>query len=248
MPDDQDSIVLMNKQLSIILVSVGAFLGVLLSWQFASNVTSDSNFVADEVVARESLIKEFLDEQAYFQSRIVFLRKEIEKEQELIKSQSNQSSLDTLNKLKAALGLTEISGAGLEITLSDNPVSVREGDESNGKNLIQAADIRDVVNVLNAASSDGISVNGQRVISSSPISSVGTTILVNNSYISPPFVISAVGDRELIIQRLGSRNLLPELYKRIKENKIGIKISLKDWLRVPIYNGDLRYNYITLVE
>jgi len=219
-----------------------------MSWQFASDAPSDSNFLADEISARENLIKGFLDEQTYLQSRIVFLRKEIEREQDLIKSQGTESSLTELEKLKRILGLSEITGKGLEVTLNDSPIAVRQGEDISSKGLIQAADIRDVVNLMNAASADAISVNGQRIIASSPISSVGTTILVNNSYISPPFVVSAIGDPEIMIQRLSNRAALPELYKRVQESKVSMKVSLREWVRIPIYNGDLKYNYINLVE
>ncbi|PIR54666.1 hypothetical protein COU74_05255 [Candidatus Peregrinibacteria bacterium CG10_big_fil_rev_8_21_14_0_10_36_19] len=238
----------MNKQISVVLVAAGICFGVLMSWQFASDAPSDSNFLADEISARENLIKGFLDEQTYLQSRIVFLRKEIEREQDLIKSQGTESSLTELEKLKRILGLSEITGKGLEVTLNDSPIAVRQGEDISSKGLIQAADIRDVVNLMNAASADAISVNGQRIIASSPISSVGTTILVNNSYISPPFVVSAIGDPEIMIQRLSNRAALPELYKRVQESKVSMKVSLREWVRIPIYNGDLKYNYINLVE
>lgn len=237
----------MNKYFSSILAGVGVIVGVLFAFQMKSNPLSDSNFVVDEVAARQDLIKGFLDEQSYLQSRIVFLRGEIEEQQELIKSKITSASLERLQSLKKDIGLTNVSGRGIEITLEDGSYVLRDG-ESQNDGLIQAADIRDIVNILNASSVQAISVNGQRVVASSPISSVGTTILVNNSYLSPPFAISAVGDPDVVIQRLSNQSLLPELYERVRDKKVNMRIAVRENLLVPIYNGDFKYEYINTVE
>src|SRR5690606_30062919 len=128
-----------------------------------------------------------LDEQSYLQSRIVSLRKQIEDAEGLIEDHTQTVNFEIIEELKRDIGLTEVKGEGLEIIMGD---------------MAQASDIRDIINILNAASADAISINGQRIISNSSISSVGTTILINNAHIAPPFLITAVGDSDLMLQRL----------------------------------------------
>ncbi len=226
----------------------GLGIGILLAWQFNSDILVSSNFPVDEIEARESLMKDMLDEQSYLQSRIVSLRKDIEEAQTEIEEQTKDTNLSLLDSLKKEIGLTEEKGAGLEVTLNDSPLAIREGADVNEKNLVQASDIRDVINILFASNAQAISVNKQRIIATSPITSVGKTILVNNAYIAPPFVISAIGDQEIMLQRLQTESLLPSIYTRSKSGNISFKITKKNTITIPIYNGDLKTKYLNLVE
>lgn len=228
------------------LAVTGMIAGLLLSWQFHTEVPVESSFATDSVHARDDLIKKFLDEQSYLQSRIVSLRKQIEKDQDKIEIQTESINLEFLESLKKDVGLTEVSGVGLEITLNDSPLALKEG--ATDQDRVQASDIRDIVNILNAASAEAISVNDQRVVANSPISAVGTTILINNSHVAPPFNILVVGDPDLILERLLNRTLLPAIYNKKMKSKVVFEISKKSRVTVPIYNGDFQVNYINLVE
>lgn len=238
----------MKKRYIAIFLILGAIIGILLTLQFLSRVPTGGAFLTDELQAKESLIKDFLNEQSYLQSRIVFLRKEIESSQNIIQQHTQTTNLSLLDSLKKDVGLTEIQGKGLDILIDDSPFALRKGANVSDIELVQAADIRDVINVLFASKAEAISVNNQRIIATSPITSVGTTILINNAYIAPPFTISAIGDMDLMIQRLLNEKLLSALYERCAKYKIIFKITKKDWVTVPIYNGNLKYNYINLVE
>lgn len=239
---------MMNKNSLATFLGIGLIMGLLLTWQFQTKIPIEGNFPGDEVQAREELLKSFLDEQSYLQSRIVILRKELADSQNAINDQTKNANFELLEGLKKNIGLTEVSGTGLEVLLDDSPLASRKGALVTDASLVQASDIRDVVNLLNAASADAISINNQRVIATSSISSVGTTILVNNSIIAPPFTISAVGDTEIILQRLLNESLLPEIYERREKSNIVFEIYKKNSLTIPIYNSDLKVNYLNLVE
>jgi len=194
------------------------------------------------------LIKEYLDEQSYLQSRIVSLHEKIDGTEAGLQSQAEVANVEILNELKEDVGLAETRGKGLEILLDDSPLTLREGADVSDIYLVQASDIRDIVNILNAANAQAISVNNQRIISTSPISSVGTTILINNSQTAPPFTISAVGDTDMILERIQNDSLLNSLFDRVVKNKLVFQATIKEWVSVPIYNGDLKVNYLNLVD
>ncbi|MFH1284493.1 MAG: DUF881 domain-containing protein [Candidatus Peregrinibacteria bacterium] len=238
----------MGKKFLIVLLITGFLVGLLITWQVLSSASVSSDYPTDEVSARDSLLKSYLDDQSYMQSRIVSLRKQIEDSQNDIASLSEVNNLSVLDGLKNNVGLTEVRGSGVEILIDDSPFALRSGSSVSDSELVQASDIRDIVNVLNAAGAQAVSVNNQRIIASSPISSVGTTLLVNNSYIAPPFNISAVGDTELMLQRLLNETLLSSLYDRSAKFKLVFEISVKEWITIPIYNGDLKVNYLNLVD
>lgn len=226
----------------------GLVVGLLATLQFKTKIPIAGGFPSDEVVAKQDLLKSFLDEQSYLQSRIVSLRKELVKTQDVIDAQTEVANFDRLEALKRDIGLTEVRGEGLQILLGDSPVAIRSGAEASDVHLIQASEIRDVVNILFASGADAVSVNNQRVIATSPISSVGTTILVNNSHIAPPFTIRAVGDTEIMLQRLLNRDSLPAIYEKMRKQGIKFEILKKNVVVIPMYNGDLRTKHINLID
>jgi len=230
-----------------IIAAVVIILGII-SWQTSFNTSIGRQFFEGEQETKDALIKDYLDEQSYLQSRIVFLRKEIEDSQKNVEALSENSNLEILEKLKRDVGLSEVQGEGLEILLNDSPDAERGGVELTADQLIQASDLRDIVNILYSADASAVAINKQRVISTSTISSIGTTILVNNTYLAPPFTISVVGDKEIMLQRLLNKDLLPSIYERSKKFKLRFQIYVKKLVTIPIYNGDLKVNYINLVE
>lgn len=238
----------MKKSFIFIFLGVGLIAGILLVRQFAGGISVDEILPVGELQAKEDLFKDFLDEQTYLQSRIVSLREQIETAENEIAVQSKIASISFLDDLKEDVGLSEVNGNGIEILLDDSPFALREGFEVSDIDLVQAADIRDIVNILYAANARAISVNNQRIVATSPISSVGTTILINNAHTAPPFTISAVGDKDLILQRLQNDSLLASLFERASKNEVVFQVSVKEWVSIPIYNGDIKVNYLNLIN
>ena len=47
-------------------------------WQFNTPLSISGGYLSDEVVAKDELMKDFIDEQSFLKSRIVSLREDIE--------------------------------------------------------------------------------------------------------------------------------------------------------------------------
>lgn len=227
----------------VVFIASGVFIGLLVTAQFRSAVPS-SSYLSDEIAVQKQLIRSFIDDQALLKSRIVALRDEINKNQERMQSNTEKNSLDTLKNLKKDVGLETAKGGGVEIILDDGAFVNREKIENLDQSLIHASDLRDIVNLLRSAKVDAISINDQRIIASTPITSVGNTILVNNFHLLPPFNIIAIGDPELISRRLTDSTALPDLQNRVKNLKIQYSFLLKNSLIVPVYNGNFSLKYI----
>ena len=105
-----------------------------------------------------------------------------------------------------------------------------------------------MVNVLNSVDVDAIAINKQRIISTSVISSLGNSILINNSQTTPPFTITVIGDSDIILQRLLDDSILPGIYEKLSNDNIIFTIYKKNLVKVPIYNSDLKTNLINLSE
>lgn len=238
----------MVKKLTIAFAAVGILIGVMLTFQFKTLMPASSGFAADEAAARENLFKEFLDEQLYLQDKIIKLREDISAKESDLSSKTETINLEALDGLKKEIGLSEIRGMGLQITLADGKNAKRLEANVSDTDLVQAADIRDLINILFASNADAIAINDQRVIANSAISSVGTTVLVNNAYVTPPFEISAVGDSDIMLQRILNDSLLKALHERNRKQNVVMKIVVKKLMTIPIYSGDLKTKYLNLVN
>jgi len=223
--------------LMISFIVTGIFIGMLVISQFQSYVVANT-FVVDELKTQKELLNSFDADRKQLNSQISSLRQKIA----ITRKNSitnNSNLLDTLDKLKQQVGLTQIIGKGVAIKLNDG------SGASNGRtqSFIYSADLRDMVNLLRTAQVNAISINGQRVLASTPINSVGGIILVNKVQVAPPFIIDVVGNLELITSRLNDRNEYPDLFDRIKNKKVDFIIQTNNRLIIPAYDGDFSLKY-----
>ena len=88
-----------------------------------------------------------------------------------------EEKLSNANKL---LGLTELTGTGVIVTLADND-TINMALVGNGNDyVVHDGDLMEVVNELKNAGAEAISINGQRITSITAISCQGTVITVNS--------------------------------------------------------------------
>ena len=167
------------------------------------------------------------------------------KEKELSYLISNASTNDSisselseeLEKVNAEIGLTTLRGEGIIITLED-------GDSSNSlsslDSVVHDSDLISVVNELCTAGAEAISINGERIVSTTPITCIGNVIKINDEKIGTPFEICAIGSKE----RLNGAMTMPGRYLDYR-SKQGIKVSIKksDSVIVSRYNGILKFEY-----
>lgn len=229
-------------KVQIVFIITGAFIGLLVTAQLKSAIPP-SSYPYDKFQVQQELVKSYNDEQALLKSKILNLRKQIEDKQKESGETIQKNNLDVLSELKKEIGLESIKGMGMEMVIDDGVFAKRDSSK-NLESLVNAADLRDIVNLLFSAQFKGVAINGHRVIASTPINSVGNTILVNNSNVLPPFVIVGIGDTDLLTPRLNDPKTLSDLRKRVKSQKIRFTFSEKDNLFLPIYSGDFQLKYI----
>lgn len=235
----------MTTRLSTIFVLLGIIIGVFFAAQFRTEIPLDGAFPADQYAARQNLIKDYVDEQGVLRNQIGNLNRQVDEQQKKNQATLSSAKLSRLDDLKTEAGMTAVSGRGLQIDLADSPGANRESANIAPEALVQAADIRDIVNLLRTGHPDAISINNQRILPTTSISAVGPNILVNNFYIAPPFVINTVGDETFLSQRLKDPGIFPELKKRATDFKLQFNLTLKSRVTIPAYNGDFRLKYLT---
>ena len=144
------------------------------------------------------------------------LQKQIDDLQRTVKAQQSQiakyeqgassQSAETralssdLKTAKFAACLTAVQGPGVEVTLTDSkkPFADALPPGMAPPNIIHDTDINATVNELKAAGAEAISVNDQRVGAVTPIRCAGPTVFVNNTAQTPPYVIKAIGNPQIL--------------------------------------------------
>ena len=99
---------------------------------------------------------------------------------------------ERLNEINSEIGLTALQGEGIIIRLED-------GDEGPNTTLrdsvVHDSDLKAIVNDLCTAGAEAISINGQRVVSTTAITCIGNVIKINDEKIGNPFEIRAIGSK-----------------------------------------------------
>jgi uncharacterized protein YlxW (UPF0749 family) len=91
-------------------------------------------------------------------------------------------------RLAVVTGFGAVTGPGVRITVDDNPDGT----------LVRDQDLRLAVNGLWLAGAEAIAINGNRLTARSAIRNSGIAIRVNNRSLSPPYVVSAIGDENTL--------------------------------------------------
>ena len=130
----------------------------------------------------------------------------------LIASMKNQ--IDYLSLLS---GTTDVKGEGVIITLSDGETPSDTSTRTD--TLVHDSDVLTVVNELKAAGAEAISVNGQRIISTSAIRCVGPVIQVNYQKVAAPFEIKAIGNAQYLESAMNIKNGVQVMFLMRKQKK-----------------------------
>ena len=151
-----------------------------------------------------------------------------------------------VEKLRDPAGLVEKQGPGLQITLSDAPEEVIDA-ASGDKNLlvVHQQDIQAVVNALWRGGAEAVTVQGQRLISTTGIKCEGNSVLLQGVPYPQPYVIEAVGEPGDLMGAIAGDSYL-QIYREQSEDPdiaVGWDLDLADEVTAPAYDGLLDLSY-----
>ncbi len=145
--------------------------------------------------SRDALINrigESRQEVASLRERIGTLRQqndELESTSSRVQGQLAEATVQ-LRALEISTGFVAVRGPGLRVTVSDKPDGSSDG-------RVRATDLRLLVNGLWQAGAEAIAINGRRLSNLSAIVNANISIAVNRSPLTPPYIVSAIGDSTL---------------------------------------------------
>jgi len=160
------------------------------------------------------------------------------------KMQSQYHSLkEQMKSNQIYAGTIDVKGEGIVVTLSEDKTGA---NSANSAPTILDIDVRQVVNELASAGAEAISVNHERIISTSKIMTVKGESLINingNKYRSP-FIIESIGNPEALESILKDDNIINAL----KLFGFQVKIEKANKLIIPKYSGNKQLKYAQPID
>ena len=146
--------------------------------------------------------------------------------------------------LQAPAGLTAVHGPGLTVTLDDAPASIRESaGDLVGDAIVHQQDIQAVVNALWAGGAEAMTIQDQRVVSTTGIKCVGNTVILHGVPYSPPYRISAIGDADEMRRSLLGSAYVQGYLQAVEVWQLGWDVEEEDDISVPAYEGSMELRY-----
>lgn len=144
------------------------------------NTITKANSTVSQTLAEDSLRDEVLKWKEKYDNISKDLdnaEKQLDKiREESTKDDSNAAKKEEIISLNNnLLGMTNLVGQGIEITLKDDPNATRETIgvfDDISTHIVHDVDLRAVVNALKNAGAEAISINGQRLVNTTAITCI----------------------------------------------------------------------------
>lgn len=145
-----------------------------------------------------------------------------------------------IEQYELQLGYKEAIGPGIELELQMQDPETYNILVSNYDLLLS------IVNKLNSAGAEGISINDERIVAVTDFKYEKGDLLINSNPVKPPFKLKAIGNADTLEASLNIRyGIIWEL-----KNNYGInsKIEKKELVELPRYTKKIEQKYAEIVE
>ncbi|WP_102347023.1 DUF881 domain-containing protein [Bacillus sp. Marseille-P3661] len=145
---------------------------------------------------------------------------------------SFKTLVEDVEKLRMFAGDVQVTGPGVEVTLKD--ASYVKVEENANNYIVHEGHVHKVVNELLTAGAKAVAINGQRLLHNSYIACIGPVISVDGNEHNAPFVISAIGDPEILFSSLV---IVQGVRDQLVMDNVEVKIEKKNELIFDPYLG-----------
>ena len=149
-----------------------------------------------------------------------------------------------VDDLKARAGLTPRTGDGVMVQL-DDARNVSVTSQNLDRSICHSTDLTDIVNTAWKGGAEAIAINDERIVSSSSVYCVGSTIMVNGTLMSPPFNVTVIGPQNTLLSAFDDPDQLQDIKQRRDVQGLGFRVTRASAVHVPAYTGALNVRYGT---
>jgi uncharacterized protein YlxW (UPF0749 family) len=228
----------------LVLIFPALLFGLLVSLQWRTNQERSEltvRYNAPLLDAANSL----QNEQNTLKAQLADLRNQLDDIQRGAASQSTTSRdlQARIEELRSAAGLTERTGDGVMITLDDARTTTPGQTSNVDKSICHSTDLTDIVNAAWHGGAQSIAINGERLVGSTSVYCVGSTIMVNGTLMSPPFAIAVIGPQNELLAAYDDPSELRDIKQRRDVYGLGFHVTRASAMKLPAYGGALNVRY-----
>ena len=186
------------------------------------------------------------DESVALKHRVADLNDQVERLAGSVNNKVVKRFNRRIERLEDPAGLTPHSGPGVTVTLSDAPEEVINSTSQDLNLLVvHQQDIQAVVNAMWLGGASAVTVQGQRLVTTTGIKCEGNAVQLQGVPYPQPYVIEAVGDQAELVRAIGDDDYL-QIYREqaaIPDISVGWDLQLQSQVTAPAYDGlqDLSY-------
>jgi uncharacterized protein YlxW (UPF0749 family) len=186
------------------------------------------------------------DEYDALQQRVADLNEQVERLAGSVNTKVVKRFNRRIERLEDPAGLTPQTGRGVTVTLSDAPEEVINSTSQDLNLLVvHQQDIQAVVNAMWKGGASAVTVQGQRLVTTTGIKCEGNAVQLQGVPYPQPYVIEAVGDQAELVRAIGADDYL-QIYREqaaIPDISVGWDLQLQSQVTAPAYDGLLDLSY-----
>lgn len=193
-----------------------------------------------------SLVQSEAQSYQHLQHRVTTLRQQVAAMTDDVPDSTVRRYQRHVAKLKGPAGLTPVEGPGVTVRLSDAPTELIDTTKLNPNLLVvHQQDIQAVVNALWRGGATAITIQGQRIVSTTGIKCAGSTVQLQGVPYPEPYVIRAVGDPAELEGALDGDSYVSIYREQAADPQIDIgwRLSVDADIKAPAYQGLIDMTY-----
>jgi uncharacterized protein YlxW (UPF0749 family) len=203
---------------------------------------------ASSVTDLDTVVRQQRDRADALQREVAALNREVDRLGEGVDDTRVANLQKQVDELRGPAGFEEVRGPAVTVVLSDAPKedidrAVEQGEVTADQLVVHQQDIQAVVNALWSGGAEAMTLQDQRVISTTGIKCVGNTVVLHGVPYAPPYEITAIGDPATLRAALDSSEYIAGYKTYVDAHNLGYEVSTDEEVTLPAYTGssDLRY-------
>ncbi len=203
---------------------------------------------ASSVTDLDTVVRQERDRTDVLQARVAELNRDVGALGEDVDDAEVADLQREADLLRSATGFQPVRGPAVTVVLSDAPKAaidraVDEGGVTADELVVHQQDIQAVVNALWAGGAEAMTLQDQRVISTTGIKCVGNTVVLHGVPYAPPYEITAIGDVSTLLDSLEDSDYIDGYKTYVEAHDLGYDVRLDSEVTMPAYEGSTGLRY-----
>ncbi|MBI2939005.1 MAG: DUF881 domain-containing protein [Chloroflexi bacterium] len=221
-----------SRSAQLTLTAVCLVLGILLMMQLRTQGKLAKSIIPESALDQTTMISSLYESNLALRREAETLAANAREYDHAQDDDRLQDMVAEVSRLRILNGQSEVTGPGIELIVQAN---------------LRAEDVQDLINELRNAGAEAASVGDQRIVARTAVSTYRGKVVVNNTFVEPPFVFRAVGHPDTLDRALARKGgLLAYLHNAYPTATI--TLTKQGRLALPSYGEQSTPQYARPVE